>query len=147
MVPRRHGNPRPLDPIARAEAMLQLPPCRAGGTSEFLDNMHERCSEGEDGLICRAPTLTARASHTGMSNLVCCEEILRLKREYDRSLRVWAHYAFPLPGDLLELPGRLVQLKYDAQLERDIAAKRLSAHQGNCPVCSVRRSPLRSTRS
>jgi hypothetical protein len=24
----------------------------------------------------------------------------RLKREYDRSLRVWAHYAFPLPGEV-----------------------------------------------
>jgi hypothetical protein len=93
-----------------------------------------------EGLICRTPTLTAGASHSGMSSLISCEEMQQLKREYDRSLRVWAHYAFPLPGDVLELPRRLAQLKYDAQLDRDIAAKHLSAHQGNCPVCSRTRS-------
>jgi hypothetical protein len=98
------------------------------------------CSEGEDGLICRAPTLIADASHSGMSSLISCGELQQLKWDYDRSLRVWAHYAFPLPHEVLPFPGRLAQLKYDAQLERDIAAKRLSAHQGNCPICSLRRS-------
>jgi hypothetical protein len=75
-----------------------------------------------------------------MSDPIFCEEMQQLKREYDRSLRVWAHYAFPLPHEVLQSPGRLAQLKYDAQLERDIAAKRLLAHQRNCPLCLLRPS-------
>jgi hypothetical protein len=74
-----------------------------------------------------------------MSNLFPCAEFQHLKWEYGRSLRVWAHYAFPLPSDVLECSGRLAQLKYEAQLERDVAAQRLSAHQENCPIC--RRGP------
>jgi hypothetical protein len=70
-----------------------------------------------------------------MRNLPQCAEFQHLKWEYERSLRVWAHYAFPLPSDALEFPGRLAQLKYEAQLERDVASQRLSEHQENCPIC------------
>jgi hypothetical protein len=66
-----------------------------------------------------------------------CAEFQRLKQEYERSLRTWVRYAFPLPGDVLQFPGRLVQLKCEAQLAREIAAKRMSAHRDNCPLCRV----------
>jgi hypothetical protein len=36
-----------------------------------------------------------------------CKEFQRLKQEYERTLRVWAYYAFPVPGDVLQFPGRL----------------------------------------
>jgi hypothetical protein len=59
---------------------------------------------------------------------MACAEFQRLKQEYERTLRVWAHYAFPLTQDVVQSPGRLSQLKYEAQRARDRAAKRLSAH-------------------
>ena len=64
-----------------------------------------------------------------------CKEFQRLRQEYERSLRIWAHYAFPLPHDVLESPVLLSQLKYGAQLARDKAARRLATHKENCPVC------------
>jgi hypothetical protein len=67
-----------------------------------------------------------------------CKEFQRLKQEYERTLRIWAHYAFPLPQDVLQLAERLFQLKYEAQLERDRAARRLSAHKETCPFCTQR---------
>jgi hypothetical protein len=63
-----------------------------------------------------------------------CAELQRLKQEYERTLRVWAHYAFPLPQDVLQFPG----LKYEAQRERDRAARRLSSHKETCPFCTQR---------
>jgi hypothetical protein len=65
-----------------------------------------------------------------------CAEFQRLKQEYERTLRVWAHYAFPLPRDVIQFPGRLSELKYEAQRERDRADRRLSAHKETCPFCS-----------
>ena len=65
-----------------------------------------------------------------------CAEFRNLKIQYERSLRVWAHYMFPTPDEAREAPERFAQLRYDAQLERNVAAKRLSDHQQTCPVCT-----------
>jgi hypothetical protein len=54
---------------------------------------------------------------------------------YELSLRVWAHYAFPLPEDVLQFPGQLSQLKQEARIERDLAARELAAHRKKCPLC------------
>jgi hypothetical protein len=75
------------------------------------------------------------ASKPGMSAGLHCAEFQRLKCEYERSLRIWARFAFPLPSDALQFPWRLPQLKYEAQLARDLAGKRMSAHQENCALC------------
>jgi hypothetical protein len=56
-----------------------------------------------------------------------CAELQQLRQRYELSLRVWAHYAFPLPEDVLQFPGRLSQLKQEAQIERDLAARELAA--------------------
>ena len=63
-----------------------------------------------------------------------CKEFQRLKQEYERTLRVWAYYAFPVLGDVLQFPGRLSQLKNEATVVRDKAARRLSAHRETCPL-------------
>jgi hypothetical protein len=70
-----------------------------------------------------------------MSGHLQCAELQRLKQEYQRTLRVWAHYAFRPPTDELLSLWRLDQLKYESQLARDIAAKHLSAHQEDCLLC------------
>jgi hypothetical protein len=75
------------------------------------------------------------ASKPGMSAGLHCAEFQRLKCEYERSLRIWARFAFPLPADELLLPRRLDQLKYQAQLDRNMAARAISAHQENCLLC------------
>jgi hypothetical protein len=64
-----------------------------------------------------------------------CKDFQRLKQEYERTLRVWAYDAFPLPGDVLEFPGRFSQLKYEATVARNKAAGLLSAHRETCPLC------------
>ena len=64
-----------------------------------------------------------------------CGEFHKLKFQYERSLRVWAHYTFPTRDEAREAPEQIAQLRYDAQLERNVAAMRLSDHQQTCPVC------------
>jgi len=64
-----------------------------------------------------------------------CGEFHKLKFQYERSLRVWAHYMFPTRDEPREAPEQIAQLRYDAQLERNLAALRLSDHQQTCPVC------------
>jgi hypothetical protein len=64
-----------------------------------------------------------------------CGEFHKLKREYERSLRVWAHYMFPTRDEVREVPEQIAQLRYEAQLERNVAAMRLSDHEHTCPVC------------
>jgi hypothetical protein len=70
------------------------------------------------------------------SDLQMCREFQRLRQEYERSLRVWAYYAFPLSNDVFQFSGRVFQLEYGARVERDVAARRLSAHKETCPVCT-----------
>jgi hypothetical protein len=65
-----------------------------------------------------------------------CGEFHKLKFQYERSLRVWAHYTFPTRDEAREAPEQIAQLRYDAQLERNVAAKRLSDHQQTCPICT-----------
>jgi hypothetical protein len=64
-----------------------------------------------------------------------CGEFHKLKSQYERSLRVWAHYMFPTRDEAREASEKIAQLRYDAQLERNVAAMRLSDHQHTCPVC------------
>jgi hypothetical protein len=64
-----------------------------------------------------------------------CAELQKLRLQYERTLRVWAYYAFPVPGDLLQFPGRLSQLKHDATVARNQAARQLSAHRETCLLC------------
>jgi hypothetical protein len=70
-----------------------------------------------------------------MADLFPCGEFHKLKGEYERSLRVWALYMFPAHDEAREAPEQLAQLRYEAQLERNVAAMRLSDHQQTCPVC------------
>jgi hypothetical protein len=49
--------------------------------------------------------------------------------------RVWAHYMFPTRDEAREAPEQIAQLRYDAQLDRNVAAMRLTDHQQTCPVC------------
>ena len=65
-----------------------------------------------------------------------CTEFQRLKQEYERKLRVWPHYAFPLSEDVRQFPRRLSRIKYDSQIERDLAARALSAHRKKCRLCT-----------
>jgi hypothetical protein len=64
-----------------------------------------------------------------------CADFHNLKRRYERSLRVWARYAFPLHNEKPEFPDLVTELKYEAQIERDLAATELSAHRETCPLC------------
>lgn len=64
-----------------------------------------------------------------------CAEFQKLRFQYERSLRIWAHYMFPARDEVLEAPEQLVQVRYEAQLERNVAAMRLSYHQETCLVC------------
>jgi hypothetical protein len=64
-----------------------------------------------------------------------CWEFHRLKSEHERSLRVWAHYMFPAGDAACEASEQIDQLRYEARLERDVAAMRLSEHQQTCPAC------------
>ena len=61
-----------------------------------------------------------------------CAELQQLRQRYERSLRAWAHYAFPLPQDVLQFPG----LKREAKIERHLAARDLSAHRKTCALCN-----------
>jgi hypothetical protein len=72
-----------------------------------------------------------------MADALLCAQFQHLKREYERSLRVWAHYAFPLHNEALEFPKQCAELKYEAQLSRDLAARLLSAHKESCPLCTT----------
>ena len=67
-----------------------------------------------------------------MSGRLDCVEFRRLDRIYQRYRRIWARYAFPLPGQFLE---RVDKLKREALLNRNIAAKCKANHQKNCPIC------------
>jgi hypothetical protein len=58
-----------------------------------------------------------------------CEEFQHLNDEYERWRRVWARYAFPLPG---QIPHGLDELKEEALLNRKITAKRMANHQKDC---------------
>jgi hypothetical protein len=69
--------------------------------------------------------------------LVHCEDLESLKRDYKRSLLVWAQYAFPLPGDLVQSPQQVAELKYQAQQARIMAAMHMAAHQQSCPFCKA----------
>ena len=40
-----------------------------------------------------------------------CKEFQRLKQEYERTLRVWAYYAFPVPGDVSNFPDDSLSLR------------------------------------
>jgi hypothetical protein len=64
-----------------------------------------------------------------------CAELQKLKQEYERTLRVWAYYAFPVTGDVLQFPGRLSQLKHEATVARNKAARQLAAHCETCLLC------------
>jgi hypothetical protein len=64
-----------------------------------------------------------------------CGEFHKLKGEYDRSLRVWAHYMFPAGDEVRKAPEQIAQLRYEAQLDRNVAAMRLTDHQQTCSVC------------
>jgi hypothetical protein len=64
-----------------------------------------------------------------------CGEFQKLKFQYERSLRVWAHYMFPTRDEAREAPEQIDQLRYEAQLGRNVAALRLSDHQQTCPIC------------
>jgi hypothetical protein len=70
-----------------------------------------------------------------MADSFRCGEFHKLKFQYERSLRVWAHYTFPTRDEARERPEQIAQLRYEAQLERNVAAIRLSEHQTTCPVC------------
>jgi hypothetical protein len=70
-----------------------------------------------------------------MVNSFPCAEFRNLKIQYERSLRVWAHYMFPARDEAREAPEQIAQLRYEAQLERNVAAMRLSDHQQTYPVC------------
>jgi hypothetical protein len=64
-----------------------------------------------------------------------CAEFRNLKIQYERSLRVWAHYMFPAGDEVRKAPEHTAQLRYEAQLDRNVAATRLTDHQQTCPVC------------
>jgi hypothetical protein len=64
-----------------------------------------------------------------------CGESRKLKWQYERSLRVWAHYMFPAHDEAREAPEQIAQLRYEARLDRNVAAMRLTDHQQTCPVC------------
>jgi hypothetical protein len=64
-----------------------------------------------------------------------CGEFHKLKFQYERSLRVWVHYVFPTHDEPREAPEQIVHLRHEAQLERNVAAMRLTDHQQTCPVC------------
>jgi hypothetical protein len=64
-----------------------------------------------------------------------CGEFHKLKFQYERSLRVWTHYMFSARDEVCEAPEQIAQLRYEAQLDRNVAAMRLSDHQQTCLVC------------
>jgi hypothetical protein len=64
-----------------------------------------------------------------------CGEFRNLKWQYERSLLVWAHYMFSAHDEAREAPEQIAQLRYEAQLDRNVAAMRLTDHQQTCPVC------------
>jgi hypothetical protein len=72
---------------------------------------------------------------SGMADSFPCAEFRNLKIQYERSLRVWAHYTFPTRDEASEAPVDTAQLRYEAQLDRNVAAMRLTDHQQTCPVC------------
>jgi hypothetical protein len=67
-----------------------------------------------------------------MSARLDCVEYQRLNDIYERRRRIWLRYAFPLPSQFSE---RLDELKQEAFLNREIAAKSMASHQKICRIC------------
>jgi hypothetical protein len=61
-----------------------------------------------------------------------CVELQKLRLRYERTVLVWAYYAFPVSGDVLQFPGQHAQLRYEATVARNKAARHLSAQKGTC---------------
>jgi hypothetical protein len=73
--------------------------------------------------------------------LVNCEEFQHLYDEYERWRRVWARYAFPLPG---QIPHGLDELKEEALLNRKITAKAHGESPERLPYLSGRLAALKA---
>jgi hypothetical protein len=75
-----------------------------------------------------------------MSNLFPCEELQKLRQQYQTALCIWGQFEFPLHNEPVGPAARQaarLQLKERALKARNEAGERLLAHREKCRICKI----------
>ena len=75
-----------------------------------------------------------------MSNPLPCEELQKLKQQYQTAVRIWGQFEFPLHNEPVGPAARQaerLQLKQKAWKARNEVSERLLAHREKCRICEI----------